>query len=110
MESYRKQLIDLQKEILASEQSGREGAQPVELDQSRVGRLSRMDAMQAQAVALESRRRRQLKLQQIKTALQKIDAGTFGLCSRCDEEIDKRRLDFDPATPMCISCAQSLEK
>ncbi|MCK5682367.1 TraR/DksA C4-type zinc finger protein [bacterium] len=110
MESYRKQLLALQKEILASELGAREGAQPVELDQSRVGRLSRMEAMQAQAVALESRRRRQLKSQQIKIALQKIDAGTFGLCSRCDEEIDKRRLDFDPATPMCISCAQSMEK
>ena len=110
MESYKQQLLNLQEELLADEKAGHEGAKTVELDQSRVGRLSRMEAIQAQAVALENRRRRLLKLQQIKAALQRIESGDFGICSRCEEDIDKRRLDFDPTTPMCITCAQMLEK
>ncbi len=110
MESYKKQLFDLQSELLANQKAGQEGARTVELDQSRVGRLSRMEAIQAQAVALESRRRQQLKLQQIKAALQRIEAGDFGICSRCAEDIDSRRLDFDPTAPLCITCAQALEK
>ena len=110
MDSYKKQLLDLQKELLASQKAGKEGIKTVELDQSSVGRLSRMDAIQAQAVALESRRRQQLKLLQIKAALQRIESGEFGICPRCGEDIDSRRLDFDPTTPMCITCAQTLEK
>ena len=110
MESYKKQLLDLQKELLASEKAGQEGTKTVELDQSRVGRLSRMEAIQAQAVSLENRRRRQLKLQQIKAAQHRIETGDFGICSHCGEDIDGRRLDFDPTTPLCITCAQALEK
>ncbi len=110
MESYKKQLIDLQNELNASQKAGQEGAKTVVLDQTSVGRLSRMEAIQAQAVALESRRRQQLKLQQVKAALQRIESGDFGICCRCQEDIDKRRLSFDPTVAMCISCAQTLEK
>ena len=110
MDSYKKQLLHLQKELIDSEKAGQEGARTVELDQSRVGRLSRIDAIQAQAVALENHRRRLLKLQQIKAALQRIESGEFGICSRCGEDIDSRRLEFDPTAPMCIACAQILEK
>jgi len=110
MESYKKQLLDLQKELLDSQKAGHEGTKAVQLDQSSVGRLSRMDAIQAQAVSLENRRRRILKSQQIKAALQRIENGDFGICSRCGEDIDGRRLNFDPTSPMCISCTQKLEK
>lgn len=110
MESYKKQLFELRDDLLASQKIGRERTKTVELDQTSVGRLSRMEAIQAQAVALESRRRQQLKLQQIKAALQRIETGDFGICQRCNEDIDKRRLDFDPTAPLCIACAQALEK
>jgi len=110
METYKQQLLDLQDEIRMSQQAGQERAKTVELDQTSVGRLSRMEALQAQAVALESRRRQQLKLQQIKAALLRIENGDFGICPRCGEEINSRRLDFDPTTPMCITCAQTLER
>ena len=110
MEYYKKQLLDLRDELLTNQKAGQERTKTVELDQTSVGRLSRMEAIQAQAVALESRRRQQLKLQQIKTALQRIETGDFGICPRCGEDIDSRRLDFDPTAPLCIACAQALEK
>jgi DnaK suppressor protein len=92
------------------EQTGNESARTVELDQSRFGRLSRMDAMQVQAMSIESKRRRSIKLQRIDAALQRIDKHEFGLCLKCGEEIDPKRLEFDPTSPLCIECAENKER
>jgi len=78
---------------------------PVELDQSRVGRLSRMDALQGQAMALDTMRRRKNELSRIAAALNRIESGDFGYCVNCDEEIREERLKLDPSTPLCIDCA-----
>ncbi len=83
-----------------------ESRQPVELDQSRVGRLSRMDALQNQAMSIETDRRRRIELQRIESALQRLESGDYGYCVACGEKIAPKRLDFDPAVPICISCAK----
>lgn len=80
---------------------------PVELDQSSVGRLSRMDAMQVQAMAQETERRRHFDLKRTQTALERLDAGDYGFCLGCDEEIPVKRLEFDPALTTCVDCARS---
>ena len=59
-----------------------EGA-PVELDQARVGRLSRMDALQSQALAAEVERRREVELERIDMALERIEQGEYGYCVAC---------------------------
>jgi DnaK suppressor protein len=69
-----------------------------------------MDAMQAQAMSIETKRRRSIMLQRIESALKRMDQGEFGLCLRCEEEIDPKRLEFDPTTLMCIECANMAEK
>ena len=84
--------------------------QPVELDQTSVGRLSRMDALQSQAMQLETERRRILEIKRIDSALQRINDEEFGFCSSCGYEIEIKRLENDPTTPICIDCAQSSEK
>jgi len=78
---------------------------PVELDQSAVGRLSRMDAIQQQAMAAAQSRRRAGRLRAIAAALKRIDEDEFGWCEACGEEIAMRRLELDPAAPRCIGCA-----
>ncbi len=78
---------------------------PVELDQSAVGRLSRMDAIQQQAMAAAQSRRRAGRLRAIAAALKRIDEDEFGWCDACGEEIAMRRLELDPAAPRCIGCA-----
>ena len=83
-----------------------EARQPVELDQTRVGRLSRMDALQSQAMSIETDRRRRVELQRIDSALQRLRSGDYGYCVACGEEISPKRLEFDPAVPTCISCAK----
>ena len=107
---FKEKLLKLRKELMAIEQSGNEAAKPVELDPSRVGRLSRMDAMQAQAMSLESKRRREIKLQRIELALRRIEDSKYGLCLKCEEEIDPKRLEFDPSATLCIECANRSEK
>lgn len=81
----------------------------VELDQTTQGRLSRMDAMQVQAMAREVARRREAELKRIDAALKRVADGDYGYCVSCDEEIQPKRLDFDPSVPNCINCARGGE-
>lgn len=78
----------------------------VELDQARIGRLSRMDAMQSQAMALEIRRRNSRELTAIAAALGRIDEDDYGSCQRCDEPISTTRLRANPTATLCIDCAE----
>lgn len=98
-------LQQLRNELLSAEASGEAAERTVELDQSRVGRLSRMDAMQAQAMSVETGRRRRVKLRQADLALQRIADGTFGSCHDCGEPIGDGRLRVDPTVLLCIDCA-----
>lgn len=88
-------------------EAAREARQPVTLDQSSVGRLSRMDAMQGQAMAQEAERRRVRRLYEIEAALRRIERGEYGFCVECDEEIAPKRLELDPAVATCIRCADA---
>ena len=81
----------------------------VELDQSKVGRLSRMDALQSQAMSQETERRHLRELVQIEAALRRIESGDYGYCTECDERIAEARLAFSPAEPLCITCAENKE-
>lgn len=81
--------------------------QPVELDQQSVGRLSRMDALQVQAMAEATERRRRQQIVRIEAALARLEAGGYGECTRCGEPIEPRRLALDPAIPTCRACADS---
>ena len=109
LEKIRQRLLALQAELRGLAATGDAATATVELDQTRVGRLSRMDAMQAQAMSVEARRRREETLRRVAAALRRLDAGDYGYCSACDEPVDPRRLDFDPAATHCISCASALD-
>ena len=78
----------------------------VVLDQQSVGRLSRMDALQRQAMADATQRRRAARRQRIAAALERVAEGEFGYCLDCGEEIAAARLDLDPTVPNCVSCAK----
>ena len=99
MEKMRSDLDDLESTYKASSAT-------VILDQTSVGRLSRMDAMQGQQMALESERRRKEKLLQIKSALNRIEIGTFGYCLGCEKEIAIGRLTIDPTVTRCVDCTE----
>ena len=98
-------LLERRAELQALSDSAQISRETVELDQSKVGRLSRMDALQRQEMALESERRRTAELKRIDAALKRLDGDDYGYCVRCNEEIAPARLEFDPAVMICIRCA-----
>ncbi len=104
IEQFRQKLLSLRSELQELEEAFKKTSEPVELDQSRVGRLSRMDAMQAQQMALEAARRRQHRLLKIEGALRRIASGEYGDCFICGEEIVALRLSADPTNTRCIEC------
>lgn len=103
----RAELLQREQELLRALQQGKEAAKPVELDQAAVGRLSRMDAMQSQAMSAEAQRRRELDLSRVRSALKRLADGSYGECVVCGEDISTKRLDHDPAAPTCIDCARA---
>lgn len=106
LENFQQQLLQMRSDLEQIEQESKEGGGTVELDQAKVGRLSRMDAMQQQQMALESERRRKLQLQKIQAALQRIKSDDYGYCFVCGEEIAIKRLQADPTHTRCINCAE----
>lgn len=84
---------------------GQSGLATVELDQQAVGRLSRMDALQNQAMARAGQARREAQRKRLEAALSRIDEGEFGYCEDCGEAIAVGRLEFDPSITRCVSCA-----
>jgi DnaK suppressor protein len=84
----------------------KEDRAPVELDQTAVGRLSRMDSLQAQAMAVAAGKRRYDEARRIEAALTRLDDGEFGYCVKCGEEIGAARLNVDLTIPTCIKCAR----
>lgn len=107
---FKKLLLTQQKELLDVRQSGKNAAATVKLDQTSVGRLSRMDAMQSQAMMQEAARRREQSLRDIEESLGKIESGDYGYCEECDEEIDEKRLLYSPTVCCCIECSSKLEQ
>ncbi len=104
--AVRGELEALRERVMAATEHGAEAAQPVELDQTRVGRLSRMDALQGQEMARAAERRRDTEIRKIDAALARLDSDDYGWCVSCGEEIAAARLALDPAIPVCIDCAQ----
>ena len=104
-EHARKRLKDRLAQLDEEERISEADRAPVGLDQESVGRLSRMDAMQVQAMALAAQRRRHAEKNRIAAALGRIDAGEFGFCAACGEEIGEARLNHDPSLSHCIQCA-----
>ena len=107
---WRERLLALREELEGIAETGDNASAVVELDQTKVGRLSRMDAMQAQAMAQASGQRREQMLRKIDAALQRIDDDDFGYCQECGEEINPKRLEFDPTALLCIDCASKAEE
>ena len=91
--------------LLAMSAAAAAERRPVELDQQRVGRLSRMDALQVQAMAKAVEVRRQGRLQRIEAMLKRLDEDDYGYCVECGEEIPAERMAIDAATTRCVDCA-----
>lgn len=102
---FRKLIETKLSEISLENDLGHESQSVVTLDQQAVGRLSRMGALQSQAMAKAQQARRDIMAQRLQAALERLETGEFGECEDCGEWIAQKRLEFAPAATKCISCA-----
>jgi DnaK suppressor protein len=107
VKKFKAKLETLRDELSELSNIAADSRKPVELDQTSVGRLSRMDALQGQAMQLETERRREIERIRIDAALERIQAGDYGYCTVCDEDIPLKRLEHDPSAPNCIDCQRA---
>ncbi|MEM7121349.1 MAG: TraR/DksA family transcriptional regulator [Pseudomonadota bacterium] len=105
IDALRRKLEARHAELLADEAATAGDRAPVELDQQSVGRLSRMDALQVQAMAEAQADRRRAELRRIDEAMARLEADEYGYCISCGEEIAPKRLELDPAAAVCVRCA-----
>lgn len=99
-EELESQLLRLERSMRVTE----EGLRPVELDHTAVGRLSRIDELQNQALTKNLREREETKLGGLLQALRRIEAGTYGRCAECNVPIPFERLAIFPETATCMDC------
>ena len=104
--TYRAALLREKAKLSSKNAATVESRDTVTLDQQSVGRLSRMDALQQQAMAQATRRRRDTRVLRINAALKRMDINEFGYCQDCGDVIGKKRLDLDPTVPACLTCAK----
>lgn len=105
LEMLRREILGELERLERSMRVTDEGLRPVELDPGAVGRLSRIDELQNQALTQNLREREQLKLGALLEALRRLENGTYGLCAECRSEIPVDRLEVFPETSTCVDCS-----
>ena len=103
---YKERLLAELEEIAEASRQTSADRDPVVLDQQSVGRLSRMDAMQGQAMAAAMQGRRDGRIKAIHAALERLEIDEFGWCDDCGDFIGLKRLDLDPVAQRCVGCAR----
>jgi len=106
---FQDSLVALGDELRELLRSFREESRPVDLDQP-IGRLSRMDAIQQQSMAVANRRSAEQRLSRVEIALRRMEEGEYGDCRECGESIALARLETQPEAPLCVQCQELLER
>jgi len=105
MNAFRRVLESRQTEI-GNESTNREAlaieTSPDELD--RIQQASYRD------YAISSLERNSNRLHEVRAALRRIDAGTFGICAGCEENINPKRLDAVPWASFCVVCQEAADR
>lgn len=102
---YKKLLLSRKEELNETLSFTKESSRPVDLNDP-IGRLSRMDAIQQQQMALNARNQIEINLQLIEAALVRLEKGEYGYCLQCEDEIDAKRLLAKPEAALCTRCQQ----
>ncbi len=105
LKAARERLEAMRTELTQLSEASQQARATVTLDQQSIGRLSRMDALQQQAMAEAAERARQRDLIRVDQALRRLEDGEYGYCADCGEEIPDGRLAIDPMAERCVRCA-----
>lgn len=103
-ESFRKRIEARIVELEELVEDASEDTRAISPDRG-IGRLSRLDSMQMQQMALNARNRKQEEVRRLREALTRIDRGTFGVCQLCRKDIAIARLEYQPDAQLCVGCS-----
>ena len=103
-------LAALESELRATLEGSAAAAKPVALDQAAVGRVSRVDAIQQQKMVAAGRAAQRARLERVRAALHRLEAGDYGDCAACGEPVGFARLQARPEAPLCVSCQEARER
>ncbi|MBA4136140.1 MAG: molecular chaperone DnaK [Opitutus sp.] len=92
LEAIKVELVDLS-----------DSTQPISPDAA-IGRLSRLDSMQMQQMALAGKRRLEDERTRLVEAQHRIDAGNYGRCLLCGSDISAERLGYQLDATTCVPC------
>jgi DnaK suppressor protein len=109
LQQLQQQLLQLKTELEEQLNSNQDATNIVELDQSAIGRVTRMDAIQQQSMAVSTRNKVRQRLQSINLALSRYKKEDYGYCKQCDETIAFVRLLAQPESSLCLSCQAKTE-
>ena len=101
----KEKLHDELRALTKEELTAADNTRVVALDQQSVGRLSRMDALQMQAMAQAQKERRNRRKNALTQSLNRLELKKYGYCRFCDEEIDFERLSINPTVLKCFDCS-----
>ena len=110
VETLSAELAELKADLEVRLAASANAAKPVALDQTAVGRVSRMDAIQSQAMAKATRRTMEIQLTQCNAALRAVERGEYGFCRKCEEPVGQKRLGAKPEAPFCLECQRGLDR
>lgn len=61
-------------------------------------------------MALNRKERATQQQEELRLALERIEAGVYGVCQQCGQPINPERLEILPATPLCVTCSAAVEE
>ena len=102
-------LVELKQSLESHLNQTRVDTNPVTLDQQSVGRVSRIDAIQQQQMAIAGHEQGSKQLKQVEQALHRIEAGEYSLCLACAEPVMFARLQAQPFAELCLECQSANE-
>jgi DnaK suppressor protein len=110
VEAFRQRALLELAQIEQALKAGADSSGVVVLDQSCTGRLSRMDAMQQQAMGSGLAERLRVQKRKLLAALERMREGQFGICCQYHEGLPLERLEADLAAPFCMQCQQEIDE
>ena len=102
----KKVISDRLKTLTFEGELNKDATNTVELDQQGIGRLSRIDALQQQAMAKAMTVRKQNEKRSLEEALYRMNQGNYGDCIDCGEAIELKRLKLKPSVLKCLDCTK----
>jgi DnaK suppressor protein len=104
LQGFRKSLETKQAEL-----SDRRSSREALTIETSADELDRIQHAQERDFAMGSLDRESARLRDVRGALERLDAGSFGICLNCEEDISAKRLAAVPWAAFCIVCQEAAD-